>query len=161
MTADDKGVFEIPLTRGCFAIVDAADYAHLKDRAWFATNSGYAARMIRGKTTFMHRLIACPGEGQEVDHINGNKLDNRRSNLRCCSHLENCFNRKNNKNNSSGYRGVYRDKRRPSWRSYVRVGRKQCDLGSFKTAEDAARAYDASAKKLYGEFARLNFPVKP
>ena len=155
----------IPLTQGKFALVDDADYDWLVRYEWQAlkeTNSGlwYASRSywVDGRTYGfkMHRQIMglSKGDGKRVDHINGDRLDNRRCNLRLATHAENCRNRKNHSNNTSGFKGVHRQKNR--WRALIRVDGKSKFLGSFLTPEDAHAAYCAAARKYFGEFARFS-----
>jgi len=93
-----------------------------------------------------------------VDHINGNPLDNRKSNLRICTHAENSNNTGPRKNNTSGYKGVYWAKRNKRWLAQITHNGKQVYIGHYKDKEEAARAYDAKAKEFQGEFAYLNFP---
>lgn len=92
-----------------------------------------------------------------VDHINGNGLDNRRCNLRVCSHGENMRNRTMNRNNRSGYKGVYfdPDKNGRPWRAQIRANGRKHSLGRFDTAEQAYEAYQKAAERLHGEFARV------
>jgi hypothetical protein len=105
---------------------------------------------------FLHRLILdCP-EGMMIDHINGNGLDNRTQNLRICTHSENMRNRRRHKNNKSGYKGVYQDcrRKRNQWRAQIKFEGKKISIGSYKTPEEAHKAYMVLAKKLHKEFAR-------
>ena len=109
----------------------------------------------------MHTLIMKTPEGYYIDHINPKRtLDNRKSNLRVCTHQQNCFNRSLSTLNKSGFKGVCYDKNHKSkkWRAYITHNAKNMSLGSYKTKEEAARAYDEKAKELFGEFAHLNFP---
>ena len=108
----------------------------------------------------MHRIILNAPKGTMVDHINGNGLDNRKENLRLCTTRENNANQKKNRNNSSGYKGVAKASNCSKWRAYIRVDGVQRHLGNHNTPEEAARAYDAAAKKHFGEYAHLNFPDK-
>ena len=106
------------------------------------------------KNELLHRfIVSCP-VGMLVDHINGNTLDNRRSNLRICTHAGNSQNRSMGKNNSSGYKCVYFDSRakKKKWFSRIRVNRKPVYLGHFETPEKAYEAYVAASKKYHGEF---------
>ena len=106
----------------------------------------------------MHRFIMKPKSNEYVDHINGDKLDNRKENLRICTKKENQRNQKVRKDNTSGYKGVALMAGK-YWRAYITSGgSRQKHLGNFKTKEEAARAYDEKAKEYFGEFARLNFP---
>ena len=120
------------------------------------------------KTTIrLHRLIMDTPIGMETDHINGNGLDNRKSNLRVCTKSENQRNRGAHVNNTSGYKGVVYMKKskrmknpyKKPWRARIgSEGRgKKLNIGHYATKEEAARAYDAKAKELHGEYAYLNF----
>ncbi len=152
----------IPLSQGKFALVDDADFDFLNQWKWSATKNHkafYAHRNDRlphkRVQVKMHRVIMCAPPGQIIDHIDGDGLNNQRSNLRFCTKAE------NNRNQSptgltSKYRGVFFDKRDGVFRSSVRVDGKRKWLGSFLTDIGAARAYNAAAIQYYGEFARLN-----
>ena len=107
-----------------------------------------------GRTRSLHRLIMGDPKGYFVDHINGNCLDNRRCNLRVCSHAENMQNRRTHSNNRCGIKGVYFDHRRQHYRATIRVFNKKVHLGCFATPQEAALAYAAGAAKFHGEFAK-------
>lgn len=158
---------EIRLTKGMVAIVDDEDFSFLNRWKWHAHESAdgvfYAVRCFRFENKqykcYMHRLITCAPEGAEVDHRNSNKLDNRRTNLRLCNREDNMHNSSPCKNGKSGYKGVSRknDKGRTKpYRAVIRVNKRQVFLGYFKTAEEAALAYNNAAIKYFGEFAWLN-----
>ena len=104
----------------------------------------------------MHREILRPRENFVCDHINGDGLDNRRINLRICSFSGNVRNSRVRKDNSSGVKGVYFQKRYRNWKAYIYVNEKYIHLGCFKNVQGAALAYNRAAQKYCGKFARLN-----
>lgn len=104
----------------------------------------------------MHRLIMNAQNGQMIDHINGNVLDNRKENLRLCNKSTNAMNCKVHKHNTSGYKGVAWHKQMKKWRAYIVINDKQKSLGLYKTKEEAAKAYNKAALELFGEFAKVN-----
>lgn len=149
---------EIQLTKGYVALVDDSDYEWLSKFKWRYNSAGYAARHSpwengTRKTIYMHVLIGNGRPGFEVDHINHDKLDNRRSNLRVCTKKDNSHNRPIGRNNTSGYKGVFSNKNRKRWLVYI----KNQYVGCFDDKIEAAKAYDAKARELYGEFACTNF----
>jgi len=140
------------------AIIDDSDAATVSQFRWGLTPGGYAVARVYGNLTLMHRLIR-DSEGKPfVDHQNGQRLDNRRSNLRPCTPAENAGNRRKGKKDAhSQYIGVTWDKHGKRWQAFcggVYVGR-------FKSEIDAAIIRDEAAQKRYGEFAKLNFPGGP
>lgn len=106
--------------------------------------------------TYLHRFILNVSKGIQIDHINGNCLDNRRFNLRLCNNIENNQNRKIDKRNSSGYKGVYFDKIRKKWVAEIKVNKCKKFIGRFINKEEAAIAYNKFAKKYFKKFAVLN-----
>jgi len=151
---------EIPLTQGKVAIVDNEDYKYLNQWKWCAIknyNAYYAARHERGTRRFvlMHRELLKPSNGFCTDHINGNGLDNRRSNLRQATTGQNRMNAIK-KNGLSPYKGVIRC--RNKWQAHTMIAGKWYRLGLYTTDIEAAIAYDYIAAHAWGEFARLNFP---
>lgn len=158
----------IPLTRGKLAIVDDDAFADLSLHKWTFQASdtcvrgeGYAFRYseggaLRRRRIFMHDVILPPPTGKKVDHISGNTLDNRRDNLRHATRSQNAVNRPLASNNTSGYRGVSFHKGKGRWRASIKQDGRAIYLGSFSDKEDAARAYNEAALRLFGEFAILN-----
>lgn len=139
---------QIPLSNGEFALVDDEDFDFISRWKWWKNENGYAFRSCHkgnGKsgTVLMHRLICAPVDGLEVDHINRNKLDNRRSNLRSVTRSQNERNKSLRSDNTSGYKGVHWDKSHKKWYAGIRHDGKRIYLGRFATAEEASRAYDA------------------
>ncbi|MHC4659365.1 MAG: HNH endonuclease signature motif containing protein, partial [Planctomycetota bacterium] len=113
----------IPLTQGKFAIVDADDYDRLAKYKWCATKNGqtfYACRASRGKKIFMHREIMKPPKGLQVDHIDRNALNNRKTNLRPCTKAQNNRNTGPRRNSSSTYKGVFWEKCCRKWCARIR-----------------------------------------
>lgn len=161
---------QVALTKGMFAIVDDADFELVCGFTWLAVKSRgshtfYAACWIydeEGKRHFqlMHRTIMSASATQQVDHADGNGLNNQRGNLRFCTNAENQYNRRLPSNNTSGYKGVSFHKLSGLWRVSITHESKRFYLGYFKVLEDAAQAYDKAALQLHGEFAKLNFPTR-
>jgi HNH endonuclease/AP2 domain-containing protein len=151
---------EIQLTQGGTVLVDEADYEWLKQWRW-QFQHGYAIRVTKflgvSKTLFMHREIMNPQKGFEVDHINHNKLDNRRENLRICTRSQNQSNNGLSRINTSGFKGVTFHKKTQKWQSQIGIDGKIVYIGLFDTPEKAAHAYDEVAREKHGVFANLNF----
>jgi hypothetical protein len=156
----------IKLTHEKFALVDDDDYEVLSQYHWQARkkrNTWYAQRgCIRGgkeTTQRMHRaILGLIDPAIFVDHINGDGLDNRRSNLRIATVAQNNHNSRKPRNNRSGFKGVSQRKGFKQWHAYIYVGNSQVHLGFYDDPEFAAMVYDSFAKQLFGEFFRPNFP---
>lgn len=156
----------IPLSRGLSAIVDDADYESLTQHSWHAVPAGrngvsghYAVRCANGctpSTVYMHREILGAGRGHIVDHADRNGLNNQRRNLRFCTASLNLGNTK--RINRSGFRGVYWHGRKKRWYAQIQFAGQRETSKRFVDAQDAAREYDAMARRYFGEFATLNFP---
>jgi len=146
----------IKLTQNKWSLVDAEDYDKLSELRWHARNRHNRYYALRKNGVSMARKIMNPPEKMVIDHINGNTLDNRKVNLRVCTHKQNCRNTKFQVG-ASKFKGVSWDKDREKWQSGIRVDDKRKALGRFDSEEDAARAYDIAARENFGEFAKLNF----
>lgn len=122
----------------------------------YAMSSYYRKEDQETVRVYMHRLICGALVGEIVDHINGNRLDNRRANLRIVNDKQNALNRGKQRNNTSGYKGVTKHTINKSWCAEIKAGNKRVRLNGFSTPEDAAIAYNYLAIKYHGEFAVLN-----
>lgn len=159
-----NGIAIIPLNQGNEALVDVIDLPRLLNYRWrICTKKNGQVTGVRTacylgpytyKTVFMHRMIIEAPEGMEIDHINRNPLDNRRSNLRVCTRSQNQQNRRPKR--GFKYKGVFKD--RGKYRAAMAVNKVRFWTKSFDTEEEAAMAYDSMALKHHGEFVYLNFP---
>lgn len=167
-------MIEIQITKGKVAIVDDCD-GYLKTLKWHAVESHgvwYAYKKVIDKQTPMHHFIIERVLGrelnpsEEVDHVNRNGLDNRRSNLRLATKSQ----QKRNSSKcrfylgrppTSKYKGVTRDWKNKNkiWRAQITFDKRVYNLGRFSSEIDAARAYDRKAREVFGEYAKLNFPA--
>lgn len=144
------------------ALVDDGDYERVARYRWRAHchhGNWYAVRSLGRLTIRMHRFILELNNPKvQVDHKNGDGLDNTRENIRIATVAQNQYNQKRRKDNPSGYKGVNRQQRSDKWRARIKVSGRMVQLGVFVTPEEAARAYDQRASELWGDYARLNFP---
>lgn len=159
---------EISLTRGKVALVDDGDFDWLNQWKWYDSGGGkykhYARRFLPPKNGVircisMHRLIlGLHGSTASIegDHINGNSLDNRRSNLRKCSTAQNACNRRPQKKNRGRFKGVTWRNDTKKWRAMIRHNKRLIHLGQFDDDADAAIAYNKASLKYHKEFGRLN-----
>lgn len=154
---------KIPLTQGQFALVDADDFEKFGDVKWCAMRDRggnfYAVRAIGQKAgekkimLRLHREIMRAPSGTLIDHINHNTLDNRKSNLRPCTHSQNAMNQRGaNRDNRSGHRGICRNSTGKKWQVAVKHNGKSIHIGYFSNKQDAIDAYAEANKKYYGEF---------
>jgi hypothetical protein len=155
----------VTLTKGYEAVIDADDVHFVDGVNWCALvrkNTVYAVRSApkdaRGKrrAVFMHRVVMNAPDGMEVDHFDGNGLNNRRStNLRLATHQQNMYNQRIASNNTSGVKGVSWCKNRNEWRAKIKLNDKYKHLGYFTEKNLAAAAYARASAELHGEFGRL------
>jgi len=147
---------QIALTQGFSALINLVDLPLVAPYRWCVSSvkGRHYARCYGKKRQYMHRLILVTSE---VDHRNGDGLDNRRCNLRKATHRQNMQNSSCRSHNKSGYKGVVFDESRSLFRATIRVDGKQRHLGRFPTADEAARTYDKVAKAVFGVYARPNF----
>lgn len=136
--------------------IDSKDYKRIKKYNWYVRKSGYIQGCINAKNVYLHRFIMNPLQNFNIDHINRNKLDNRKKNLRICTQSQNRYNSVKKVNSFSGYKGVTWHKASKKWRACIGYNKKHLHLGLFNNKKDAAYAYNKMALNLCGEFARLN-----
>lgn len=155
----------LQLSKGLVAIVDDADFVELSKFKWSASKSDqrfYAMRAEGPKASqrfyYLHRVIIGDQKGQIVDHIDGNSLNNSRSNLRIVTTRQNAMNAKRHCDAISQFKGVTPNlKKGKPWVAGISIEGKRTHLGVFETEIEAALAYDAAAIDAFGEFARINF----
>lgn len=152
---------------GLFAVVDDTDYERIAGFSWRVFLSPFGrAYAVTGAGTLMHRYILGAQKGFEVDHINGDGLDNTRANIRLLTYSQNLATQQARqmyagRPTTSKYKGVSLREGRPRpWRATISFHRKQHFLGYHLTEEDAAKAYDTAAMRFFGPFTRTNFPVE-
>lgn len=137
---------------------DLEDFELVQQYTWGIEHYGYVVTSVP-KPHRLHRLIMSKYqeiEGFEIDHINHDKLDNRKCNLRVCTHQQNNHNQQLKSSNTTGYKGPWWDKRLRKWRATIKYDSRTVYLGYYETAELAALAYNEAATDLFGEFASLN-----
>lgn len=142
------------------AIIDDADAPLVAHRTWYLDIEGYpTTRLLKkeGKKLLrMHRVLITPPKGLFIDHIDNNRLNNRRSNLRIATKAQNMMNRGAPIQNTSGFKGVVWDPVNKKWVAQITANGKSKKIGRFRTKTQAAMAYNQAAKIYHGEFAYLN-----
>lgn len=146
---------------GHTTLIDQEDLWKVASRRWrirpTPRGSGiYFTGQKNDKWEMLHRFLIAAPKGSIVDHINGNPLDNRKSNLRLCTRAQNCQNQRIGKSNSSGYKGVSWETWSQKWHASITANGKQRSLGRFSSKEAAAKAYNKATLKYHGQYARLN-----
>ena len=154
---------KIRLSQNKFALIDDEDFEELNKHEWYVCKDRkflYAVRDVRSGIkrilVRMHREIMKPPENMQIDHINHNGLDNRKSNLRVCTNSQNQYNQKIRKNLTSGCKGVSWKKQTKRWMAHIGINRTKKHLGYYSSEKEAAIAYNNAAKELFGDFALLN-----
>ena len=151
---------EIKLTQGKVTLVDDEDFGSLNSHKWYF-GGGYVVRNVRdsdgtrSKWPMHWEVIGKPQKGKETDHINCNKLDNRKENLRIVTRSQNRMNVGKYKNNTSGFKGVSMVKDSGKWQAHILVRGKNMKLGYFLTKELAYRAYCDTCIKYHKEYGRV------
>lgn len=149
----------LPLPHGLFAIVDDEDFERCMKFRWHLSSNGYVVSHTRRGGGFvtkqlLSRFVMNAPDGVLVDHIKGNKFDNRKAELRFCTKSQNGCNRGKNKNNTSGFKGVSWDDSKSKWKAQIQVHGRNMFLGRFNDIEEARDAYAKAASEYHGEFAR-------
>mgnify|MGYP001589655141 CR=1 FL=1 len=150
---------KIKLTQNKYAIIDNGDFERVNKLKWYYDSTGYAAHKSGKIAIRMHQFILNTPKGMITDHINHDKLDNRKINIRICLRMNNLWNMRKSRGKSK-YKGVYfngSDGRIKRWVAQIRANNKVKNLGYFLTEEEAAQQYNKFAKMLHGKFAWLNF----
>lgn len=149
-------MIEVQLSKGRVAVIDEDDLEKVSFCSWnferYARANVWLKDKKKYKVMYMHRIIANAPEGMDVDHINGDKLDNRKENLRVCTRSENLHNIRTKTATRSGLRGAYREQNRGKgcrWFSQISVRGKVHHLGRFDTAEEAHEAYQKAHRAHY------------
>lgn len=136
-------------------IVDIADVEKVAGHKWYLHNYGYVVTLVgRSEQLLMHRLLMQPPDDMQIDHIDGNPLDNRRCNMRICTNQQNSWNSKISTRNKSGIKGVSFDKRSNKWRARIHLNGKDVHLGYFNDVDEAKKARKQAEIKYFKEFRR-------
>ena len=152
----DEDIYTLPVLGGGTVRLDRGDWHKARDYVWMLHEHGYCWGYVDNRLVLIHRWLMGEPPGLDVDHRNHDKLDNRRANLRVCTRADNMKNRRLRSDSVSGYKGVGGSPK-GRWVAKITSDGRRLHLGTFDTAEEAARAYDGAARELHGEFALLNF----
>jgi hypothetical protein len=156
---NSDGSVSIPLGRGLFSAIDSEDAPKVLGHGWHLSKHGYACSRVFGRLMKMHQIIMEVYSGKEVDHIDRDKLNNRKSNLRIVDHASNTRNSGLKRHNTTGYVGVSFNKRTGKYCSYIDFNSRRVSIGLFPTALEAALERDKKAIELCPYY-RLNFEDK-
>lgn len=150
-----RSMKELPLSKGRVAFVSDEDFDRVSKYQWCVNGSGYASAYIDGEQVFLHRFLMGAKKGEEVDHIDQNRFNCQRENMRLCTHGQNIANDGPKANNKLGIKGV--DKRSNGrFRVTIRYNYKKIFIGNFITLKEAGLAYNEASKKYFGEFGFQN-----
>jgi len=144
-----------------FTLVDDDMYEEVNKFKWcvfLCNHKRYAGRIVKKKAILLHRYIMNTPVDKDTDHRDGNTLDNQRSNLRICTSGQNAMNKRKQRNNKSGFKGVSWYEPNKKWRSSIGINGKVKHLGYYTCKIRAAKAYDIAANNLFRKFAKINFP---
>lgn len=138
-------------------LFDIEDLPLINSRSWYVDKDGYLASSYiyagRRCFTMFHRLVMNACQGQVVDHINRNRADNRKVNLRCCTRFENNLNRGRRSTNKSGVTGVHYDKKRHKWIANITYNKRRIFIGRYSSKDEAIKARLAKEAELFKDFA--------
>ena len=136
------------------AIIDLEDVERVSKHKWALNSYGYVITNINRKTVYLHRFLLEYEGRMDIDHENGNKLDNRKSNLRIVTHDKNMLNRSKHSNNTSGKTGIYFDKANNKWKAYITINGKRIHLGLFNDFEQAKKVRKEAEIEYFGNYRR-------
>ena len=153
------GKYRSDSKRRWLVMVDNEDYEYLNQFNWHTDKYGTVSSSFGGKgkkRMILARFLLQPKDNKEINHIDGNRLNNQKSNLRLATSSQNKINRGPRKDNQSGYKGVSWHNQRKKWTARIMISGKYKHLGLFENLIEAARSYNKAASEYYGQFAWLN-----
>jgi hypothetical protein len=151
-----SAVVFIPLTRGFVAEIDFEDFEKVRGVKWQAVSKSGKLYARDNKGKYLHHYLLSKKTGLEIDHKDGNGLNNRRDNLRHGTHHQNQLNMSKHRDGSSRFKGVFWFKRDKTWAAQICFCGKRKHLGYFSDEAAAAEAYNKAAREIHGEFAKVN-----